>query len=159
MILAQQRPLRIYVDSSVFGGVEDVEFKRPSKLFFDAIRQGKVHPVLFALVLWELDSAPPPVLALFQDILPLAKAVEVEPAALRLRYAYLRARIVTQRWAADALHVAVASVAGCSAIVSWNFKHIVNYRRIPLYDAVNRIEGYGELAIYSPWEVIGEEAL
>jgi len=39
----------------------------------------------------------------------------------------------------DALHVALASVAGCTMIVSWNFKHIVHFPKIPLYRAINVI--------------------
>ena len=42
-------------------------------------------------------------------------------------------------------------------IVSWNFKHIVNFRRIPLYNAVNKANGYGEIGIFTPQEVIEDE--
>jgi len=151
-----QRSIRVYVDSSVFGGVQDTEFARPSQLLFDAVRERKIQPVISALVLRELDLAPQPVIALFQNMLPLAEVVPVGPESLALRDAYLRAKIVGPRWSTDALHVAVATVNSCSVIVSWNFKHIVNYRKIPLYNAINRIEGYQDLAIYSPWEVIDE---
>ena len=41
------------------------------------------------------------------------------------------------RHSADALHVAQATVASCRVIVSWNFKHIVHFAKIPLYNAVN----------------------
>ncbi|MDQ1255697.1 MAG: hypothetical protein QG656_290 [Candidatus Hydrogenedentes bacterium] len=62
--------------------------------------------------------------------------------------------VVSAKWAADALHVAVATVSGCRAIVSWNFKHIVNFRRIPLNNEVNQMQGYGPIAIHTPQEVI-----
>jgi len=38
-------------------------------------------------------------------------------------------------------------------IVSWNFKHIVHYDKIRLYNAVNTLRGYTPIGIYSPWEV------
>ena len=57
----------------------------------------------------------------------------------------------------DALHVALATTTECDLIVSWNFKHIVNYRLIPRYNAVNVLMGYGQLAICTPTEVIGDE--
>jgi hypothetical protein len=41
--------------------------------------------------------------------------------------------------------------------VNWNFKHIVHFRKIPLYNAVNVIQGYSTLAINSPSEVIEDE--
>ena len=57
----------------------------------------------------------------------------------------------------DALHVAIATVSGCDIIVSWNFKHIVHYDKIALYNAVNRINGYKDIFINSPAEVIDYE--
>jgi len=53
--------------------------------------------------------------------------------------------------------VAVATVAECDVIVSWNFKHIVNFRKIPLFNAVNVLNGYRQISIYSPLEVINYE--
>jgi hypothetical protein len=48
-------------------------------------------------------------------------------------------------------------VTGCSLIVSWNFRHIVHFEKIPLYNAVNTLKGYSSIAIYSPQEVIKYE--
>ena len=53
--------------------------------------------------------------------------------------------------------MAVATASGCRAIVSRSFRHIVNFRRIPLYNGVNALEGYHALAIYSPRELIENE--
>ena len=39
-------------------------------------------------------------------------------------------------------------------IVSWNFKHIVHYEKIRGFNAVNRLNGYKEVDIYSPLEVV-----
>ena len=55
------------------------------------------------------------------------------------------------------MHVAVATVANCDVIVSWNFKHIVHYQKIPLFNAVNVLEGYNSIWIHSPQEVIAYE--
>ncbi len=74
---------------------------------------------------------------------------------LRLQLAYLEAGIVSDKWFADALHVAMATVSGCSVVVSWNFKHIVNLRKVTQYNAVNMLKGYPTLSIVSPPEVIG----
>ena len=61
------------------------------------------------------------------------------------------------RWEADALHVAVATVCGCRLIVSWNFKHMVNFQKILLYNGINLDKGYDNIAIHSPREVIVDE--
>ena len=74
--------------------------------------------------------------------------------ALLLRSAYLHAGILTPKWAADALHVALATVTQCNAIISWNFRHIVHFQKVPQYNAVNVLNGYGIIGINTPAEVV-----
>jgi predicted nucleic acid-binding protein len=150
--------IRVYADTSVFGGVFDEEFQIPSRAFFDQVRSGRFKLVTSALVLDELEPAPEQVRKLFDEFLDLFEVVEVSEAALSLKDAYLETGIVTEQSADDALHVAVASVAGCSLIVSWNFKHIVHFEKIPLYNAVNTLKDYGTIGIFSPLEVITYES-
>jgi hypothetical protein len=50
--------------------------------------------------------------------------------------------------------VALATVSECSLIVSWNFRHIVHFEKIPMYNAVSTLHGYKEIDIFSPLEVI-----
>ncbi len=64
---------------------------------------------------------------------------------------------MTSKSAEDALHVALATTWSCSIIVSWNFRHIVHFEKIPLYNAVNVLNGWGHIGIYSPLEVIEYE--
>jgi hypothetical protein len=53
--------------------------------------------------------------------------------------------------------VALATANRCRLIVSWNFKHIVHFDKIPLYNGVNLINGYDTLSINTPSEVIAYE--
>ena len=78
--------------------------------------------------------------------------MEIAPSALELQTAYLDAGVVGPKWDTDALHVAVATVSRCRAIVSWNFKHIVHTKRIPLYNKVNEEHGFSAIAIHTPKE-------
>jgi predicted nucleic acid-binding protein len=151
------RVLRVYADSSVFGGVFDAEFADPSRAFFERIRRGQLRLVISAAVQEELAAAPPEVQALLAEMLTLADLVEITEETRQLRQAYLDAQIVTSRSAVDALHVAQATVSGCAVIVSWNFRHIVHFQRIPLYNAVNVIQGYHAIGIHSPPEIVGDE--
>jgi len=43
---------------------------------------------------------------------------------------YIAEKIVTLKYANDALHIAVATVAKIDVLISWNFKHIVNLDKI-----------------------------
>ena len=90
-------------------------------------------------------------------MLAYCETVEIGADAIALRQAYLKEEIVSTKYAADALHVALATVSNAKMIVSWNFKHIVHFQKIPLYNAVNKIKGYDSIDIYSPLEVIDNE--
>ncbi|HUU59575.1 MAG TPA: hypothetical protein VMZ50_08530 [Phycisphaerae bacterium] len=151
------KPLRVYADTSVFGGVRDEEFSEPSRRFFAQAREGRFALVLSALVQRELKPAPEEVRGLFEEALLFAEVVDVAAEAMLLQQAYLAAQIVSAKFSDDALHVATATVTECSVIVSWNFKHIVHYDKILLYNAVNTMNRYPSIAIYSPREVIAYE--
>ena len=153
----ETKATRVYADTSVFGGVFDEEFQQASTRFFEQVRRGRFELVSSAVVQAEIDSAPDEVKGFFDDILKITRIVEVSDDALALRQAYLEAGILTRDSADDALHVALATVSGCALIVSWNFKHIVHYRKVPLYNAVNALKGHPSLGIHSPQEVIEYE--
>ncbi len=151
------RNIRLYADTSVFGGVFDDEFKKQSEQFFEQVRIGVFTLVTSAIVQAEILSAPQNVKVLFNEMLPFAEIIDVNEDALTLRDAYLQAGIVPKRYSNDALHVAVATVSNCSIIVSWNFKHIVHFEKIPLYNAINLVCGFTQISIFSPMEVIKYE--
>ena len=50
--------------------------------------------------------------------------------------------------------VALATVADVDIVVSWNFRHVVRFEKIQLFNAVNLELGYKPIQIYSPREVI-----
>ena len=148
---------RVYVETSVLGGVFDEEFQDASVAFFDEIRSRRFQFVTSSVVQEELALAPQKVREFLAEIVEDAEIVDVHEEALQLRAAYLDAKIVSQKWSTDALHVAMATVSGCSLIVSWNFRHIVHFQKIPLYNAVNTLKGYNQISIFSPLEVLQYE--
>lgn len=147
----------VYVDTSVFGGAFDEEFSVASRAFFDEVRSGRFSVCVSAIVLEELRGAPQEVRTFYSELAPRVVLVDVSAQALRLMRAYLYARIVSEKWRADALHVAIATASRCQAIVSWNFKHIVHFDKISLYNEVNMAHGFGPLAIHSPQEMVHYE--
>ena len=54
------KPILVYADTSVYGGVFDEEFAEPSGAFFSEIRHGRFSLVLSPLVADELEDAPLP---------------------------------------------------------------------------------------------------
>jgi len=151
-------PLRVYVDTSVFGGVYDDEFREPSERFFTAVRGGAFTILVSEALIVEIASAPAAVQATFETHRAHVEALETTDEALALAEAYLAAKVVPAAARVDALHVTLALVAGADAVVSWNFKHLVQLRRIRGFHAVNVLRGYPLIEIRSPREVIDDEA-
>ncbi|MBU2601901.1 MAG: type II toxin-antitoxin system VapC family toxin [Actinobacteria bacterium] len=151
------KTIRVYADTSVYGGVHDDEFRQSSLTFFAQVEAGQFVLVTSAVVQDEMVAAPLAVRRFFDEMLGFAEVADITRSALDLRDAYLQAGIVTPRYSDDALHVALATVSGCTLIVSWNFQHIVHFRKIPLYNAMNTLQGYQQIAIFSPQEVIQYE--
>jgi hypothetical protein len=149
---------RIYTDTSVLGGCEDDAFREPSRRLLDAFQRGDLTLVLSELTVRELETAPEAV----RTVLALVPRGHIEVLALSqeaedLASAYIEDGAIGASMRADALHIALATVARVDVLVSWNFKHIVNLRRIRAYNAVNLKRGYPLLEIRSPREVPGNE--
>jgi len=150
--------LRIYVDTSVIGGCLDDEFAVESRELLDMARRGEVVLVVSDALTDELLEAPPPVRKTF-DSLPdgCLERVTVDTEVEQLQQKYIQAGVVSANAQFDALHVTAATVARADMIVSWNFRHIVNFQRMRGYNAVNLREGYPTIEIHCPQEVISYE--
>lgn len=149
---------KIYIDTSVFGGVFDIEFEMHSKQLFQAFQQGKKIPIISNITLLELEQAPANVRNLIQDIPEqYCEHITLNQEAKSLALKYIEEQVVTEKFLLDAQHIALASIHRVDVLVSWNFKHIVNLRRIHLYNAVNLKYSYPMIEIRSPREVIDEE--
>ena len=149
---------RIYTDTSVLGGCEDDEFRDPSRRLLEAFVSGELTLVLSELVLRELEAAPEHVRMVVGRVPDMhVEALRLSREAEELAAAYIEEGAIGVRMRADALHIALATVARVDVLVSWNFKHIVNLRRIHAYNGVNLKVGYPILEIRTPREVPGDE--
>lgn len=147
--------LRLYADTSVFGGCFDEEFADVSRKLLEEIRRGRFVLVVSETTLRELQRAPEEIRQVIADLPDEAvEAMTLTDEVERLRDAYVKAGVVSASSRLDAEHIACASVAGVDVVVSWNFKHIVNYEKIRGYHAVNLLEGYYPIPIHSPLEVV-----
>ncbi|HEY3414105.1 MAG TPA: PIN domain-containing protein [Armatimonadota bacterium] len=148
---------RVYADTSVFGGVFDEEFEDASQRFVSLVEHGRFALVTSALVEDEIRFAPLRVQDLFERLRLTAEIIDITADTLDLRSRYVEAGVVAARSWTDALHVAAATTSRCDFIVSWNFKHIVHFDKVPRYNAVNVLCGYHEIGIHSPLEMVSDE--
>ena len=150
--------LRIYIDTSVVGGCYDDEFSDASIALFKCFKEGLYIPVISDTVSYELQEAPKRVRNLLNELQNL-EFVSVTEEMKILSKQYTGEKIVTEKYADDALHIAIATISKVDVLVSWNFKHIVNLDKIHRFNAVNLVEGYGLLEIRTPKEVLKNEEI
>ena len=149
---------RIYLDTSVIGGCHDIEFATWSNGLMKDFSLKNFQPVLSQLIFDEISLAPQRVqdtLTMLLDFDP--EILVITENALELTEEYLNRKILTPKFRDDALHIALASLANVDVLVSWNFRHIVHYDKIRLFNAVNLENGLKPIDIYSPREVTNYE--
>jgi predicted nucleic acid-binding protein len=149
---------RLYFDTSVFGGIYDEEFEEITSALFEKVKLGQIICVYSDLSTVELQNAPDNVKQHFES-LPKehVEFVEVTEEAFNLAEQYLAENVVGKTSADDCRHIATATIYKVDYLVSWNFKHIVNVFRIKGYNAVNTKNGYIQLDIRSPKEIVNYE--
>jgi hypothetical protein len=102
----------------------------------------------------EIDLAPPFIQEKYAELLNLGPEVlAVTDATVDLAKSYQVQGVLTPKFFNDGLHIALATVAQVDVVVSWNFRHIVHFSKIRLFNAVNIQQGYGTVQIFSPREV------
>jgi len=148
---------RIYIDTSVLGGYFDSEFEFPTRKLFNEIKKGEYKIVLSNITEGELLSAPERVSNLLNELGIDYEIVILTDDAVSLALEYIRENIVGQTSYNDCLHIAIATVARLDLLVSWNFKHIVNIKRIRGYNGINIKNGYPSIEIRSPKDLIDYE--
>jgi predicted nucleic acid-binding protein len=147
--------VRIYVDTSVFGGYFDPEFEVPTRRLFEMFVRGVARMVLSELTTRELSRAPERVQTLPLQVPPqYVENIGTLPAAEALAELYLQEGIMRPSMHVDALHIATAVVARVDVLVSWNFRDMVNLPKIRGYNMINSRVGYPMLEMRTPAEVI-----
>jgi predicted nucleic acid-binding protein len=146
---------RFYFDTSVFGGLFDVEFEEETALLFEKVTLGQIKCVYSNLTESELTYAPEKVRNYFDSIKDEYKEkVFVTPESLHLAQTYVEEKVVGETSLDDCIHIATATLSRVNMLVSWNFKHIVNIYRIRGYNSINLRLGYPTLEIHSPKEIV-----
>ena len=103
----------------------------------------------------ELDKAPSNVKNLLSNYDPNCfEYIELTEEAIDLADKYIDEKVVGKTSVNDCRHIALATIFKADALVSWNFRHIVNLNRIKGYNGVNLKHGYSIVEIRSPKELV-----
>jgi len=146
---------RLYLDTSVFGGYFDVEFMEFTSPLFDRILKGDFIILLSTILDEELEFAPERIKNLVKKLdKSYIEYLEDNAEAIELATDYVKEKVVGATSYSDCLHIALATIYQADILVSWNFKHIVNIERIRGYNAINIKNGYRQLEIRSPRDLM-----
>jgi predicted nucleic acid-binding protein len=150
--------MRVYIDTSVVGGRFDSVFKERTAQFWNAVINGDIHIIVSDILEDELDKSPKHVLEFFSN-LPKTQIelVVATKDSESLAEKYIAAGVVGASSLDDCRHIAIATINRADVLVSLNFKHIVNIKRIHGYNGVNLLNGYPTIEIRTPDEVIHDE--
>jgi hypothetical protein len=137
------------------GGYFDAEFSEDTIPFFERVRRGEYIILLSDILEQELVLAPIHVKTLLQTIPPEhVERITSTPEVILLATRYIDAKVVGKTSFDDCRHIAMATIYNADALVSWNFKHIVNVARIENYNKINHLLGYSVIEIVTPKTLI-----
>ena len=146
---------RIYIDTSVIGGYFDEEFEDATHKLFDRLEKGEIKFVISELLELELIDAPQHVVELLQKYsADKFERIFLTDEAVKLADNYIIEKVVGKTSLEDCRHIALATINRVDVLASWNFKHIVNLKKIIGYNSVNLRLGYPKIEIRSPVELI-----
>ncbi len=160
MAMSLKRSLKLYLDTSVpnFLFAEDAKDKQKiTRVLFEHKMRNQYDFYVSAVVIREIERAPLPKRRELNAVLTGIPVLELTKESDLLAEAYVKAGALPQSSFEDAQHVAIAVINNLDAVVSWNFKHLVNLRRIKLVNLVNEEMGYKHIEIISPEEVVSYE--
>lgn len=158
------KKIKIYIDTSVISHLkqDDVPEKMKDTLtFWKEIKNDKYEICLSNITIGEILECPEPKRTILRDYLneieynlvDFENDEEIEIMAQQI----ISNKILTQKSYDDCLHIAGAVVYGCDIIVSWNFKHMVNYKTINGVKILSYQNGYKIIEIFTPTIMIGDD--
>ena len=151
--------MRLYLDTSVIGALFDSEMPQRMEITRTLLRSiinGKHTGIISNIVLEEIERTPEEFkekIIVEMRKIPLQIISEDEASADLLEF-YEKEGFIRRGARLDLRHLAVATVNGVDAVVSWNFRDIVNIRTRRSVHSTNLRLGFPLIEIVSPEEVV-----
>ena len=154
------KKLRLYIDTSVLGGIfdtEDTQRVNTAETLLQSIKDGIYEGFISRLTIEEVFAAPDKIHETLQNKISNASLniLEETEESLSLAEAYLTDGAIPEKYRDDARHIAIGVVNELDYIISWNYKHMVNIAVRRRVNSTNIRMGYNLIEIISPEEVIG----
>lgn len=146
----------IYLDTSVISAFFDERAPDRQKLTqaFWKYRMRDFDPALSEIVMKEIrDTSDGAKRRQMEKLVQGIRVLDLIPEARNLAQAYINLGLFSEKYVADASHVAIATVHGIGYLLSWNFHHLVRVKTRREVNLVNALRGYEPMEIISPPEL------
>lgn len=155
------KKLRLYIDTSVLGGIFDTEDKKrvdTAETLLRSIGAGTYEGYISRLTIEEVFAAPEKIHEKLKTRISETgfSILEENSESISLAEAYVADGAIPDKYRDDARHIAIGVIHDLDYIVSWNYKHMVNIGVRRLINSTNIRMGYNSIEIISPEEVTGD---
>lgn len=156
------KKLKLYLDTSVISHLkqDDVPDKMADTLqLWEEIKAGLYEVVISDVVFDEINQCSEPKRSILYDYIAMIdfEYIEIDDVIQDIANKFIQNNVLTTKSLDDCRHIACALVNECDIIISWNFKHIVNYRTMSGVKLISAITGYKEVMIQTPTILISRE--
>ena len=155
------RKLKLYLDSSTISHLfadDTPEKMEDTNRFWGDLTKGKYDIFISPVVVDEIERCSQPKRdKLYGELAKIKfQILEKTDEIGLLAREYITNGVLTEKSHDDCMHIAFAVVYDCDVIVSWNFRHLVNYKTINKVKIVNAINNYREISIVTPTMLLEE---
>ena len=148
--------LRLYLETTTFNWYFDERKGHEDVVrLFEAIRAGQFVGYTSRYVTDELEKAAEPKKSKMMSLIDEygINMINRDDKAEALAERYIADGVIPASHFYDSIHVAISSVHGLDAIVSYNFHHINRVKTVRLSSIINKSEGYKAVMICTAEEV------
>lgn len=149
---------KIYLETTMFNYYFDTdrEAHADTVTLFEEIKAGKYEAYTSLYVTDELVKADEPKRSKMLDLIKKYNitVLNYSDEAQDLTNIYINEGMIPVAYLYDGLHIAISTVNNLDFIFSLNFKHINRHKTKAMTGVINLREGYKQITIASPAEVI-----
>jgi predicted nucleic acid-binding protein len=156
------KKLKIYLDTSVISHLlhDDVHEKQEyTRKLWERIKNGEYDVYISSVTIYEIEQCKEErrtkLINFINEI--NTTVIDLEDEQRELAEKIIELGILTRKSLDDCYHIACALTSNCDIIVSWNIKHLVNYRTINGVRGISQIKGYNPIGIYTPEILLGAD--
>ena len=161
------RRLKLYLDTTILLSMLSCESKtrqgQIEKLTMD-FKEGKFEAFISPTVIAELQKLSEDEKTIIRekiseiDAKTLTEIKEVTTLAKSYMFDGIE-RIFRDYNKQECMHIAYATVYNCDAILSWNFKKVVNFRATAQVRAINTMHRYKDIQLVTPTMIVEDDEL